>query len=120
MSRMEAGECGYVVREIGRLSNKYGENFNWGFVAENNGFVKELEKETDISQYRNVKAIARCYSCDDVLFMLDHLYRIYHLTYSIHNENGFPKYKEFAEASKVISYMEKYFIEEYIKQECDL
>ena len=53
------------------MCNKYGEDFNWGIIPEVNGFVRELEKETDISQYSDVKAIARSYSCDDVLFMLD-------------------------------------------------
>jgi len=75
----------------------------------------ELEKETDISQYSDVKAIARSYSCDDVLFMLDNnIYRIYHLTYSTHNENGFPRFMEFVDTSRVIAYIEKQFIEEYL------
>ena len=60
-----------IINEISRLCNKYGEDFNWGIIPEVNGFVRELEKETDISQYSDVKAIARSYSCDDVLFMLD-------------------------------------------------
>ena len=69
-----------IINEISRLCNKYGEDFNWGIIPEVNGFVRELEKETDISQYSDVKAIARSYSCDDVLFMLDNnIYRIYHL-----------------------------------------
>ena len=114
MSRMDTGEGEHVVSEIGRLSNKYGEEFTWGIVPKNNGFVKELARETNISQYSNVKAIARSYSCDDVLFVLDHVYRIYHLTYSTHNENGFPQYKEFSEVSKVIAFLEKQFVEEYL------
>ena len=42
MSRMDTGEGEYVVSEIGRLSNKYGEEFTWGIVPKNNGFVKGL------------------------------------------------------------------------------
>ena len=104
-----------IISEINRLCNKYGEDFNWGIIPEENGFVRELKKETDISQYGDVKAIARCYSCDDVLFMLDNnIYRIYHLTYSTHNENGFPRFMEFVDISKVIAYIEKQFIEEYL------
>lgn len=104
-----------IINEISRLCNKYGEDFNWGIIPEVNGFVRELEKETDISQYSDVKAIARSYSCDDVLFMLDNnVYRIYHLTYSTHNENGFPRFMEFVDTSRVIAYIEKQFIEEYL------
>ena len=94
-----------IVSEISCLSNKYGEDFNWGIVPEDNGFVKELEKETDLSEYSDIKAIARSYSCDDVLFVLDNIYRIYHLTYSTHNENGFPRFMEFIDTSKVIAYI---------------
>jgi hypothetical protein len=104
-----------IISEISRLCNKYGEDFNWGIVPDDNGFVKELEKETDISQYSDVKAIARSYSCDDVLFMLDNnIYRIYHLTYSTYNENGFPRFMEFIDTNKVIAYIENQFIEEYL------
>ena len=104
-----------IISEISRLCNKYGEDFNWGIIPEENGFVKELEKETDICQYSDVKAIARSYSCDDVLFMLDNnIYRIYHLTYSNHNGDGFPRYKEFVDAKKVLAYIENQFVEEYL------
>ena len=81
-----------IIREISQLCDKYGGDFNWGIVPEKNGFVSELRKETDISQYSEAVAIARSYSCDDVLFLLDNsIFRIYHLTYSTNNVNGFPK-----------------------------
>ena len=60
-----------IIRELSHLCDKYGDDFDWGIVPEENGFVRELEKETDISQYNEVKAIARSYSCDDVLFLFD-------------------------------------------------
>lgn len=104
-----------IIRELSHLCDKYGDDFDWGIVPEENGFVRELEKETDISQYNEVKAIARSYSCDDVLFLFDnHLYRIYHLTYSNHNGVGFPRYKEFVDAKKVLAYIENQFVEEYL------
>ncbi len=104
-----------IISEISRLGDKYGEEFNWGIVPQENGFVRELKKETDVSQYDEVKAVARSYSCDEVLFLFDsNIYRIYHLTYSIHNENGFPRYMEFSDAKKVVDYIEHQFIEEYL------
>lgn len=104
-----------IIREISQLCDKYGDDFNWGIVPEKNGFVSELRKETDISQYSEAVAIARSYSCDDVLFLLDNsIFRIYHLTYSSYNANDFPRYIEFSSAEKVIEYIENQFVEEYL------
>ena len=104
-----------IISEISRLCDKYGEDFNWGLVSQENGFVRELKKETDVSRYDEVKAIARSYSCDEVLFLFDNkIYRFYHLTYSTNNLNGFPRYKEFLDAEKVIEYIENQFVEEYL------
>jgi len=104
-----------IISEISRLCDKYGEEFNWGIVPLENGFVRELEKETDVSQYDEVKAIARSYSCDEVLFLFDNnIYRIYHLTYSTNNLKGFPRYKEFLDVEQVVEYIENQFIEEYL------
>ena len=101
------------ISEFNHLCDKYGEDFNWGLVPKENGFVSELVKETNISQYNEIKAIARSYSCDDVLFVFDnHIYRIYHLTYSANNRDGFPQYKEFTDAKEVFVYIENQFIEE--------
>ena len=38
-----------IIRELSHLCDKYGDDFDWGIVPEENGFVRELEKETDIS-----------------------------------------------------------------------
>ncbi len=103
-----------VLSGLNHLCNKYGDDFNWGIVPQENGFVRELKKETNIYQFIEAKAIARSYSCDDVLFVFDNsVYRVYHLTYSSQNENGFPKYKEFVDAKAVVDYIEKQFIEGY-------
>ena len=104
-----------IISEISRLYDKYGEEFNWGIVPQENGFVRELSKETNVSQYEEVRAVARSYACDEVLFLFDNnIYRIYHLTYSTNNLNGFPRYKEFLDAEKVVEYIENQFIEEYL------
>lgn len=104
-----------IISEISRLCDKYGEEFNWGIVPQENGFVRVLSKETNVSQYEEVQAVARSYACDEVLFLFDNnIYRIYHLTYSMNNLNGFPRYKEFLDAEKVVEYIENQFIEEYL------
>ena len=61
----------YVINEINRLSEKFGEEFNWGTLSNGSTYVNELQKETDMSVYNEIKAIARSYSSDDVLFILD-------------------------------------------------
>ena len=104
-----------ITSEISRLCDKYGEDFNWGIVPKENGFVDELKRETDISHYNEVIAIARSYSCDEVLFLFDNGFcRIYHLTYSMSNLEGFPRYKEFLDAEKLVEYIENQFVEEYL------
>lgn len=103
-----------IVSSINRLCDKYGEDFTWGIVPKENRFVSELKKETDISQCVEVKAVARSYSCDEVLFLFDNkIYRIYHLTYSANNITGFPKYTEFLDECAVVEYIEKQFIKGY-------
>lgn len=53
-----------IISEINRLCDKYGDEFNWGIISESSNFLMELQKETDISPYNEVKAIARSYSSD--------------------------------------------------------
>lgn len=95
-----------VVNEIRKLEEKYGEDFNWGTELKNEFFENELKKEADLATNSSVKAIARSYSNDDVLFVLDDkVYRIYHLTYS----GGNPRYKEFIDGKAAVDYIEKDF-----------
>ena len=105
-------DAGYdVIAEINNLEQKYCEAFNWGTDMDNVFFEKELRKELVISPNSNVKALARSYSNDDVLFLLDEeIYRIYHLTYSV----GTPRYIDFADGKSAVEYIEKQFVEEYL------
>ncbi|WP_051563430.1 hypothetical protein [Butyrivibrio sp. LB2008] len=105
-------DAGYdVIAEVNKLELKYGDEFNWGTDMDNAFFEKELIKELVISPNSNVKALARSYSDDDVLFLLDEeVYRIYHLTYSV----GTPRYIEFADGKSAVEYIEKQFVEEYL------
>ncbi|PWT28910.1 hypothetical protein [Butyrivibrio fibrisolvens] len=100
-----------VISEINKLEEKYGEEFNWGTEFNPECFEAELKRETTITPFKSVKTIARSYSNDDVLFVLDdEIYRIYHLTYS----GGNPRYQEFADGQAVVDYIEKQFINEYM------
>ena len=95
-----------VVSEIRKLEEQYGEEFNWGTELKNEFFENELKKEAVLASNSNVKAIARSYSNDDVLFLLDDkVYRMYHLTYS----GGMPKYQEFIDGKAAVDYIEKDF-----------
>ena len=100
-----------VITEINKLGVKYGEEFNWGMEMNSEFFEKELSKELVISPQANIKAVARSYSDDDVLFLMDgSLYRIYHLTFS----GGTPRFTEFADGKAAVEYIEKQFVEEYL------
>ncbi|SDB56521.1 hypothetical protein [Butyrivibrio sp. INlla16] len=100
-----------IIYEINMLEEKYGDDFNWGTDFNCDFFQKQLARESDLTPYKKVKALAKCYSNDDVLFLLDNKsYRIYHLTYS----SGEPRYIEFQNGKDVIEYIEKQYIDEYM------
>ena len=100
------------------LDEKYGEEFTWGMIPfDNRTFVSELKKEIgeNAPLYNEpIYAVAKSYANDDVLYwvgsyMNADIYRIYHLTYSKKNAEGFPKYKEFAGILAVKGYIESEF-----------
>ena len=101
------------------LLEKYGDDFNWSKIAKtNNFFIDELNVELSKTHplYNRVfKAVAKCDSNDDVLFLLhDDNYAIVHLSYSKSNINGFPLYKEFTDLQEAIHYIEDQFVSEYL------
>ena len=99
------------------LIKKYGEDFNW-IETKNDVFVNQLNLELDKTHllYARVKkALAKCESNDDVLFLLDNNdFAIVHLTYSTKNANGFPKHKYFSNLPSAISYIEQQFVSEFM------
>lgn len=108
------------------LLDKYGEDFNWYMVplSQSYGvFVEELKKEIGEDHflyYKKVRAVAKCESNDDVLFVTDReaetdIYYIFHLTYSKQNLEGFPKYEKFADIYAVKEFIEQAYIKNYIK-----
>ena len=56
---------------------------------------------------------------DDVLYVVRNgigrdIYYLFHLTYSAHNVDGFPRYEEFADIFAVKEFIERSYIEDYM------
>lgn len=104
---------------ITALAEEYGEDFNWSLIPEtNNYYITELKKElgADNPLFQNsIRAIAKCESNDDVSYVLnDDMLRIYHLTYSANNSEGYPKYKEFSSVKAAAEYIQDKFVKEFL------
>lgn len=100
------------------FEEKYGDDFNWSLISEANSFyLSELKKEfgADNPLFQNkIRAVAKCESNDDVLYVLNgDIWRIYHLTYSANNSEGYPKYKEFSSIKAAAEYIQDRFLKEY-------
>lgn len=104
---------------ITALDEKYGEDFNWSLIPEtNNYYITELRKElgADNPLFQNeIRAAAKCESNDDVLYVLNgDIWRIYHLTYSANNSEGYLKYEEFSSVKAAAEYIQDKFVKEYL------
>ena len=112
-----------IEEAIKELEEKYGEDFNWAIISDSKiFFVNELKSELsndDVVKNVDVIALARSYSNDDVLFLIENkdkkVYRIYHLTYSKCNAKGFPRYIKFEDINSIREYLEKEFILDFIE-----
>lgn len=95
---------------------KYGEDFNWYMIPfSNHYFIDELLSELGQDRESNsVYSIAKCESNDNVLFLVDDVFRIYHLTYSKDNASGFPRYLEFGDLTSAMNHIEKEYVDEYM------
>jgi len=80
-------------------------------------FLNELNFELTANHplFEKAKgAVARCYSQDDYLFLLnDNSYAIMHLTFSHKNIDGFPQYTHFSDLQSALEYIENEFLAEY-------
>ena len=108
---------------IDSLYQEYGDEFNWSMIPfSNKSFVEELKRELnpgDVFLSGAVYAVAKCDSNDDVLYLgadsleVREIWRIYHLTYSSHNTDGFPRYVEFNSRKEVAEYIQDQFAVEF-------
>lgn len=64
---------------------------------------------------KEIWAVAKCESNDDVLYVIGNemgtdSYYIFHLTYSKHNADGFPRYEELNDVFAVKEFIEQTYI----------
>lgn len=90
------------------------EKYNWSLIDKNsNYFEEELKKEVTKNHYlfnKELTAIAKDNASDDVLFSYQNTFYLFHLTYTLANEEGFPQYEIF----KSIQELEQYFSKNYM------
>lgn len=105
------------------LYDKYGKDFNWYLLPltqADGAFVVELNKEIGQGHFlsgKKIRAVAKCDSNDDVLYVIRSgigrdIYYMFHLTYSAHNADGFPRYVEFTDLFAVKEFIERSYIED--------
>lgn len=106
------------------LSKKYGDSFNWHMIPLlNRNFVAELKREIGQNHFlyhREIWAVAKCDSNDDVLFVTENeykenIYYIVHLTYSGDNVKGYPQCKVFSGIEKVKQYIEETYVMDFVE-----
>lgn len=89
------------------------EKYNWSLIHQNsNYFEDELKQEITENHFlfaKELTAIAKDNSSDDVLFVEKNTFYIVHLTYTSTNKDGFPKYKIFKSIEEVEQYLSKLY-----------
>lgn len=105
------------------LAEKYGEEFNWRIIPQSNYFFvnrlkEEISGNPEFFTAKIVRAIAKCDSDDGVLYCFSEggseVFYIFHLTYSQHIAEGFPKYVKFCTAEEAAEYIENNFVAEFL------
>lgn len=98
------------------LYKKYGDSFHWHMLPfSEQSFVAELKREIGSNHFlynKRIWAVAKCDSNDDVLFVTENEYKedvyyIFHLSYTDHNAEGYPRSVELNGIKKVKEYIEK-------------
>lgn len=102
---------------IGRFSRQYGDSFVWQVISlSDEYYVRELKKELrpdDPFLSLDIYPAARSIVNDDVLYIGEDstgktCWRLYHLTYSAENTEGFPRYIEFAGRIEAMQYISEH------------
>ena len=94
------------------LEEKYGDDFNWGRTSADS-FADELKRELGMERGSDsITVIARCEANDNILVLINGVYRIYHLTYSGRADS--PGCLEFSKISEAMDHIEKDYVENYL------
>lgn len=108
------------------LYKKYGDSFHWRMLPLSaQSFVAELKREIGLNHFlydKKIWAVAKCDSNDDVLYVTENehkedTYFIFHLTYTEHNVEGYPRSIELNGIEKVKEYIEKSYVAEVVSDE---
>lgn len=101
------------------LVRKYGEDFNWSFIAfTNKYFIEEAKREIKEGHplYGEMMySIAKCDSNDDVMYVISgERYVIIHLTYSENKDVSYPHFILFESLEEGLIYIENRYLQEYL------
>jgi len=101
------------------LVRKYGEDFNWSFIAfTNKYFIEEAKreiKEGHLLYGETMYSTAKCDSNDNVMYVISgERYVIVHLTYSGNKDASYPHFILFENLKEALSYIEKRYLQEYL------
>lgn len=108
------------------LDKRHFGSFTWRMLPfSNHEFVNELRKELQIDDpirtNKVLYSVAKKDNSNDVLFLIgsqdgQDIYRIYHLTFSAPNPQGYPKYREFGGTGCVMAFLEAEYLAETIDE----
>ncbi|MBZ9634870.1 hypothetical protein [Clostridium sp. FP1] len=101
------------------LVRKYGEDFNWSFIAfTNKYFIEEAKREIKEGHPlygETMYSTAKCDSNDDVMYVISgERYVIIHLTYSENTDASYPHFILFENVEEELIYIEKRYLQEYL------
>ena len=99
------------------LLRKYGEDFNWSFIAfTNKYFIEEAKREIKKGHPlygETIYSTAKCDSNDDVMYVISgERYVIIHLTYSENIDVSYPHFILFNNLEEALCYIEKRYLQE--------
>ena len=118
IEKLKKSEKIKTVEEVfDNFSEKYGEEFNWCMIAHTNtSFVDQAKKEIKENHPlygKTLYSVAKCDSCDDVLYVTKDkgcdLYILIHLTYANYEDVNYPKFKILGYLKAVEKYIEEDF-----------
>ena len=98
-----------------KLTVLYGDDFPWMLLPQENGFLRQAEKEITEGHplyLQLAEAIAKCEANDDVVFRLnDGRFALVHLTWQNPTNPAFPRYALFDTATNLLTRIQMQFMD---------